>query len=837
MTSSQESRNFKTIFNNLLPNKRGLSIIEEANENNPNNENNSKKATYVPLSNIRNSKLYLPINNLNQEFNQEFTNPFNTPHSTVNFKNPDVKYEEKFGFDNENKNEYFGFDKEEDNEEDKELNSRSNNLSEDLNFNTDSLESTGNFNKLIDKHSSITISSDCEGINPTSQIKKIMDAKKLIYLGDFLDYTTNYNNNKVDPSHVANDNLCSLKLLQHFNDNPDVKCVLGNREFNKVKFWPLVQIFDDNDKLVIWWKDANNNILDIAMKLCTILKPSSDSSNKWVYNDLQSFCPFWRYKHDIDPEFKGKFEKHWGINPKNNGTVIATSLKKRYYYLFGNDFPSGEPQGTISAVNTINCLPRELGYSDEDLKTFMNGKKMTTNEDDIEEFKAAIVFTVYARMLDISLYKKTPDKNHGINYSKDKSNALHLDGVLANYLSTTPCVGYINDDTVKDFYLFAHGGISLDFVQNDITEKFYKIAEAFKIKKYNLCKHIQSGGNKSTSNFIKKINDFNKKVSTLMKKTLSEGTSLYSDYLDVLNILMSLCVPNSVQLADTGYKSSMSPIVTGLPIYDDLEKTLKLTKGVKLYTFFGHIPNGCGYGFYKVGKQQYSITTDFSSSLFTSNIVFDNSNKSDNTYNNNNLLLKLNTSRSSLQLEGEIQIKNNNEFKQLDNINSESYLKLLNTKQYKDAIKISGFRLYYPNRDIKITSLKIKFNIEDKNIQQQLKEFKIKMKNDNPNVEENSNIVFHGMATVTVNESSEIFKATLFSVTNGFHKELVIMTHPKDEKTSKLPLRTIQRIFRSRGGSRKNTRKRRHHKRIRTRTRINIRRNIRKNTKRNSSRA
>jgi hypothetical protein len=64
------------------------------------------------------------------------------------------------------------------------------NLNENSNYlevNTINLESPGNFNKLIDENHSITISSDCEGVNPTSQIEKIMKAEKLIYLGDLLD--------------------------------------------------------------------------------------------------------------------------------------------------------------------------------------------------------------------------------------------------------------------------------------------------------------------------------------------------------------------------------------------------------------------------------------------------------------------------------------------------------------------------------------------------------------------------------------------------------------------------------------------------------------------------
>jgi hypothetical protein len=724
------------------------------------------------------------------------------------------------------------------------------------------IDDIGDFSLLSDSGIPITISSDCEGINPTSQIDKIMKAEQLIYLGDFLDYTTNYNTNKVEPEHVANENLCSLKLLQHFNDNPNVKSVLGNREFNKVKFWPLVQIKVRN-KLVSWWKDDNNNnnnISDIAMKLCN-MKPCDEKAeyNKnnynWFHQDLQSFCPFWRYKpiktadytQGIDTEFKGKFEKHWGINPGNNSTVIPQTLKERYDYLFGADPPSGKPVGTIGAQNTHICLPRELGYTDEDLNEFMTKNKMLTSEENIDEFKAAIVFTVYARMLDISLYSS--NKQHGINYSKDK-NELYLDGVLANYLMTTPCVGYIHDNSVQDFYLFAHGGISLDFVNSeDVTEKFAKIAEMFKDNDNNLCKHIQNGGNNkiTTKDFINRINKFNEKVSELMKNVLYNKTILYNDvdYLDSLNILMSLCVPDSVQLKETGYTSSMSPIVTGLPVKANLAEKIEIPNEHKLYTFFGHFPNGCGYGFYKLGDQQYSISTDFSSSLFTSNILFGISKKASKTYNNNNLLLKLDINNKSLNLEGDIHIEINEDFKNFNTETDETstdetdITKLFKEKYQAGKISsndkeiVSGVKLFHTKQLNDYKSLHIKFN-DNSSIQKQLDEFNTHG--------ENTNIVFHGNAKVTIDDHAP-FKAEIFSVKNGLNKELVI-----NETTQEDFGFQGNEFTSSGGGSRIRLSYKRNHKsssrksklrrnKLKLKTRINKKRNLKHHTKRNTSKA
>jgi hypothetical protein len=188
---------------------------------------------------------------------------------------------------------------------------------EEFGFPKNSTDNRGNFIfPRVDENEPITIVSDTEGFNPSTQIEKIMAAKKLIYLGDFLDYTTNYNTNKVEPYKVSRENLCSLKLLQHFNNNPNVKSVLGNREFNKVKFWPLLQIIQKgSEKKIINWWDNGNTIFDIALKLCTQYKPSSEGSEyKWVIENLQSFCPYWRYNKSINKnaQFKKKFEERWG---------------------------------------------------------------------------------------------------------------------------------------------------------------------------------------------------------------------------------------------------------------------------------------------------------------------------------------------------------------------------------------------------------------------------------------------------------------------------------------------------------------------------------------------
>lgn len=797
-----------------------------------------------------------------------------TFHNKGNMYLPTVNQEE-FGFENNNSIEEFGFPA------NTATSANTSNPPEEETFgfpaNTATLTNiSGNFefNLHANKNEPITIVSDTEGFNPKTQIEKIMAAEKLIYLGDLLDYTTNYNTNKVEPSSVAKENLCSLKLLQHFNNNPHVKSVLGNREFNKVKFWPLLQI-NNKGSSVNWWKpdNNNNNILDIAMNLCAVLKPCSEGSEyKWAIENLQSFCPFWRYNKSIkdNQDFKWKFEQRWGINESNNGTVIPKTLYERYEYLFGADPPpsNADPIGTIGAQNTHLCLPRELGYTDEKLTEIVTNKQIIS----IDELRAAIVFTVYARMLDISLYEDKKDKKHGINYSNDQSNDLYLDGVLANYLVKTPCVGYI--DGLKGFYLFAHGGISLEFINKDVVSLFNEIKSVFIENDHNLCKHrkfSQSGGNIiQYADFINKINKFNEEVSKLMLILLNDPTLIYNIAQNALNVLITLCVPENDIIKTSGYTPKMSPIVSGLPIQVDILKNVN-TGGKDVYTFFGHIPNGCGYGFYKIGDNQYSITTDFSASLFSSNIIFGKNKEAVESYNGNNLLLKLDTQKDELKLDGDIHIVINKDFIKLAQFTIENTVSKIFEKNYKAgefnaskeaekyiAAFASGVRICHTENIIKYDSLNIKF-INNIPIQKTLSYF-------NKLIINNSNIVFHGTANVSVffKEKKLIsFEAEIFSVKNSFHKELVILNKLllseyiiENEYSFLNSLNNGSSAYKAanqgplttKGGSRTRLSSKRIHKRnarksklrqnkLKLKTRINKRLNHKNHTRRNTSKA
>ena len=116
---------------------------------------------------------------------------------------------------------------------------------------------------FIQSHNDILIVSDLEGLNPATQINKITEhlsgsvegkTNGIIYNGDLVDYTT-APNSPPEKISINADNLCILKLLKllvNGMESGNAKCMIGNRELNKIKLLSLIQI-QNNSK---WWDDG-----------------------------------------------------------------------------------------------------------------------------------------------------------------------------------------------------------------------------------------------------------------------------------------------------------------------------------------------------------------------------------------------------------------------------------------------------------------------------------------------------------------------------------------------------------------------------------------------------
>jgi len=242
-----------------------------------------------------------------------------------------------------------------------------------------------NFTRFLEDHPKCLVVSDLEGLAPKKQIDTIVEAVEagtkggVIYLGDLLDYTTV---SGLDETIIKKDNLCQFKLLKLFTDNPaHCRCILGNRELNKIKLWPLLQLKSGTK----WWhkytfgKSLENiqvggNLNDTAKN--TILKIANslnlgNNLDNWKIEDLSPFCPYWKYDKDKD---KGKQYQPWLDKQKANieydksNTETQKGYYDRYLSIFG--FDNGT-EGTISAQNTLKYLLIDLGITDDDIHTLV----------------------------------------------------------------------------------------------------------------------------------------------------------------------------------------------------------------------------------------------------------------------------------------------------------------------------------------------------------------------------------------------------------------------------------------------------------------------------------
>jgi hypothetical protein len=464
------------------------------------------------------------------------------------------------------KTEQFGFNNNNNNELSNNKNKLSNNNNEQFGFLHDKI------NKSFLQKGDVMIISDIEGYVPEIQITKILDHLKngnnLIYNGDVLDYTYNGSDRNNSP-----EKLCALTLLYHLVEGMkkgNVKCQIGNRELNKIKLLLTNLFLDENRK---WWTKGNT-LLEIAQNLVKLNNESITKDEQlWLVEDLKIINPFWAGN-------KENLFKIWkGVN--KSGTKIQNASKKpkdkslleRYNTIFGVDTKIG----TISAQNNIIEMYKELG--------------LTVDIND-NELKAAIVFTVFARLLDKQLYY-TPKSftwfkdNKGIN--------LNLDGYLYYYLVNGNPATYskikCNPETQGEYdtlLLFAHGGISLKFIEtkdktnnNKTSGTGLDLLNKVSVDEWKKIANIdyeltQKGGNvERAETIIDHIKKFNKQYNDKISELFSSKQNVYIMYLEqnndviypspLLQVLLSICTPadNNSIIKSKEYLTELSPIHTG----------------------------------------------------------------------------------------------------------------------------------------------------------------------------------------------------------------------------------------------------------------------------------
>ena len=571
----------------------------------------------------------------------------------------------------------------------------------------------GNLTHFLNKETIIV--SDLEGVAPTSQINPIMKGdKQVLYLGDLCDYTYNLVNvdgkDKIlrDPEipeipeipviPVKQENLCMLRLMKHFVDHQNsetgaTRWILGNRELNKIKLKHLLRMNDNST----YWKnkatDKNSNALNVLQLAKNLVDQNNtliekrnsfqkttleyEESILWAVdgNDFKDFSPYWNNSNTA-------YKPRW-----LDSDIETKTLKQRFDIIFGLD-PS---VGTMSAQNTLYELPREYGI-DDDMITDIEA----------DELRSALVFIIYMRLLDDSLYK---DKNAG-----------EYDGYLYQYLVYGSCVNYAYKSTTtgNDLYLFSHAGMKLNFFidDNTILDYLSNITDT-QWKTEIIGQTKQSGGN-LYDNDVKKIEKFNTQVINLIKiildydyigyefskyakdhklkhasilhqipelhkgytnaknlehrgkafTNLSENASILYLYIQMLGAVAVPAYSNTnlndliLKEANFGFKENfmgLSPV--SITPADTLtnEDLSSLNANGNVINVFGHTTFGFGYTFNKVGKKSFLITTDFSNGFMKTSLL------DGKQYNYNYLLLlfKFNSDKI-FYLDGNIYYDTNN---------------------------------------------------------------------------------------------------------------------------------------------------------------------------------
>ena len=339
-----------------------------------------------------------------------------------------------------------------------------------------------------------------------------------------------------------------------------------------------------------------------------------------------------------------------------------SDLYTRFEWIFGSD----PAVGTMSALVTLKCIPNEVMSSVT--KTMLDFYKEVTKvptkevpevptkevpevpikEVTIKDFssdlrkkiRVALTLTIFMRMLDKELWT-------GNKKNKPVGEFSALDGYLYHYLMNAPAAYHA---TSKDnLLLFAHGGITADFIANGKEE-------IKKIKKYTLIDwetNILKGGGVCTNKICESINDYNDTVKELLRRFFSttevlkklESSVFEKEKKDTEEKHKHFWKKPMLVLLELSAGKKNNPNQVKEPSTDILDTYAG--DFTKIYNVFGHASSSAGYSISKVAesKKTFYINTDFSTTLYKQGIACDV-----DTYNDNYLIAVLDTTNEDLKL-------------------------------------------------------------------------------------------------------------------------------------------------------------------------------------------
>ncbi len=401
--------------------------------------------------------------------------------------------------------------------------------------------------------------------------------------------------------------IYNIRNILSVVNNNNIKLVLGNRDVNKIKCNILCKINNS--------QDFNNGNITLSID---DYKKSKELilQNGWIAN-MKNWAPFWNdsiwnktiIEKDIEKENKNY--KLW-CNDNNTDQKSEFPFKIRFDRIFGTD----GSVGTMSAGNILYTIPMEL-FGINKMNTIVNDLDKSTKED----YFAYIVLVTFNAMFNKQIIKNTyKEIDSDTNLSK-----TYLCGLLNRFYNSNNVIflGYFN--TNKDIYIFSHGGITADLINNAKENKTFieilkEIIINYKEKlTFTNQENCQKGGNNITNNFSSttlknKLNIINKEFKKLLNICLNESYNLEKKIPSENTLLLLALSAQYNPTKDEKRFINYSPIIVGVT---NLKKNSFTCDDKTLYQIIGHSPKGYGptlFTFNNNNKKSYIINIDISQS-------------------------------------------------------------------------------------------------------------------------------------------------------------------------------------------------------------------------------
>lgn len=509
----------------------------------------------------------------------------------------------------------------------------------------DNLQKSPNITNFFE--SPVKLISDPEGFSIYDASKNNNSSitnNKILVLGDLLDST-----GILDNDISKKDKAYNIRNLMKVINNPEqIKVLLGNRDLNKIKCRPLIEV--NNTKI---WKQNSLEKIVSALKV-------EVGKKKWKIPSLKHWLPWWNIENKTDNK-KTPIIKNF-VKPDN-------SCLDRFNKIFGVD----PKVGTMSAQNLLETIPIEC-----------KELSLITEIPEDDETKAAIVLVVFYLMLDKT--ETNTDTNNGVATTNNIDLKI-IRGLLTKFYNAKNTY-YCAYATLNDkLCLFSHGGMTHKFFDKNIYKEYinhinhnaiiYTNTEDFKGKSDYFSRLFgKKGGffkgdivkNVDSQNIIIKINAFNGYCKHTMKTVLNNGyLDKNNDNLPSVDILFLLLigVPRTTTPDWDLNPDQVGPIQPGLA---GMRKNGFVCSDKKLIQFIGHLPNGYSSTldvYQGQGQEQYVINLDISQSVLSQKYTIEKISKSNYLYltmdNNLNVYINQNVSLQKnkfAEFNNKIELKN-----------------------------------------------------------------------------------------------------------------------------------------------------------------------------------